>query len=246
MRMEREISEIQRWLGELSVLKNRFALINDAKVLEEQLLAAKDAHDELAGALAQSRQFSAEDLDERLRDLEKRLKSVKQQLDHADNNSYARLREEFSQQDVERLMRPWAMGRKAWLFCGSELAGQRAAMVMSLVQSAKLQRLCTAFFCPTDRQLHARGERHPPGRHLQRGYVAPLCRRAAGRRRLEPVAARPHLLRGRLRRGHSPRRPLDGTSQQSRRPGPEVCGRHPHKPGDSCRVSPGRRGDRPR
>jgi IS66 C-terminal element len=28
--------------------------------------------------------------------------------------------------------------RKAWLFCGSELAGQRAAIVMSLVQSAKL------------------------------------------------------------------------------------------------------------
>ncbi len=39
---------------------------------------------------------------------------------------------------VENQMRPWAMGRKAWLFCGSELAGQRAAMVMSLVQSAKL------------------------------------------------------------------------------------------------------------
>jgi hypothetical protein len=30
------------------------------------------------------------------------------------------------------------MGRKAWMFVGSELAGQRAAMVMSLVQSAKL------------------------------------------------------------------------------------------------------------
>ena len=27
---------------------------------------------------------------------------------------------------------------KAWLFAGSELAGQRAAVVMSLVQSAKL------------------------------------------------------------------------------------------------------------
>nr|WP_288356463.1 Mks condensin complex protein MksF [uncultured Pseudomonas sp.] len=105
MRMEREISEIQRWLGELAVLKNRFALVDDVKVLEAQLLAAKDAHDELAGALAQSRQFSSEDLDERLRDLEKRLKSVKQQLDHADNNSYSRLREEFSQADVDRLMR---------------------------------------------------------------------------------------------------------------------------------------------
>ncbi len=38
----------------------------------------------------------------------------------------------------ENLIRPWAMGRKAWLFSGSELAGQRAAVVMSLVQSAKL------------------------------------------------------------------------------------------------------------
>nr|WP_314877771.1 Mks condensin complex protein MksF [uncultured Pseudomonas sp.] len=105
MRLEREISGIQRWLGELSVLKHRFALVDDVRVLEQQLLAAKDAHDELAGALAQSRQFSAEDLDERVRDLEKRVKVVKQQLDHADNNSYARLREEFSQGDVDRLMR---------------------------------------------------------------------------------------------------------------------------------------------
>jgi transposase len=39
---------------------------------------------------------------------------------------------------LENLLRPWAVGRKAWLFAGSELAGQRAAMVMSLVQSAKL------------------------------------------------------------------------------------------------------------
>lgn len=105
MRLEREISEVQRWLGELAVLKHRFVLVNDVKVLEDQLLAAKDSHDELAGALTQSRQFSSEDLDERLRDLERRLKSVRQQIEHADNNSYARLREEFSQPDVDRLMR---------------------------------------------------------------------------------------------------------------------------------------------
>ncbi|MBD8622725.1 Mks condensin complex protein MksF [Pseudomonas sp. CFBP 13727] len=105
MRLEREISSIQRWLGELSVLKNRFALVTDVRMLEQQLLAAKDAHDELAGALAQSRQFSAQDLQERVGDIERRLKSIRQQLEHADNNSYARLREEFSQQDVDRLMR---------------------------------------------------------------------------------------------------------------------------------------------
>jgi transposase len=39
---------------------------------------------------------------------------------------------------LENLLRPWAVGRKAWLFAGSELAGQRAAVVMSLVQSAKM------------------------------------------------------------------------------------------------------------
>lgn len=39
---------------------------------------------------------------------------------------------------LERQIKPWAMGRKPWMFVGSELAGQRAAIVMSLVQSARL------------------------------------------------------------------------------------------------------------
>ena len=40
---------------------------------------------------------------------------------------------------IENQMRPWAIGRKNWLFIGSQLAGERAAVVMSLLQSAKLQ-----------------------------------------------------------------------------------------------------------
>ena len=44
----------------------------------------------------------------------------------------------FDNNNLENQIRPWAVGRKGWLFAGSELAGQRAAMVMSLVQSAKL------------------------------------------------------------------------------------------------------------
>jgi transposase len=39
---------------------------------------------------------------------------------------------------LENLMQPWEMNRKAWLFAGSELAGKRAATVMSLVQSVRL------------------------------------------------------------------------------------------------------------
>ena len=42
---------------------------------------------------------------------------------------------------IERQVKPWKLGAKNWLFVGSELAGQRAAVVMSLVQSAKLNGL---------------------------------------------------------------------------------------------------------
>jgi len=39
---------------------------------------------------------------------------------------------------IENQIRPWAVGRRNWLFIGSQLAGERAAVVMSLLQSAKL------------------------------------------------------------------------------------------------------------
>ncbi|MEC8880009.1 MAG: IS66 family transposase [Pseudomonadota bacterium] len=39
---------------------------------------------------------------------------------------------------VENQIRPWALGRNNWLFAGSLRSGQRAAAVMSLIQSAKL------------------------------------------------------------------------------------------------------------
>lgn len=60
-------------------------------------------------------------------------------------NAWAALTQNLLDGDVnvdnnhcENQIRPWALGRRAWLFAGSELAGQRAAVVMSLVQSAKL------------------------------------------------------------------------------------------------------------
>lgn len=44
----------------------------------------------------------------------------------------------FHNNHLENQIRPWAVGRGAWLFAGSELAGRRAAIVMSLIQSARL------------------------------------------------------------------------------------------------------------
>lgn len=39
---------------------------------------------------------------------------------------------------MENQIRRWALGRNNWLFAGSLRSGQRAAAVMSLIQSAKL------------------------------------------------------------------------------------------------------------
>jgi len=42
---------------------------------------------------------------------------------------------------VENRIRPIALGRQNWLFAGSSRAGKRAAAVMSLIHSAKLNAL---------------------------------------------------------------------------------------------------------
>lgn len=42
---------------------------------------------------------------------------------------------------VENLIRPLAIGRKNWLFAGSEIAGRRSAAIMSLIHSARLNGL---------------------------------------------------------------------------------------------------------
>ena len=39
---------------------------------------------------------------------------------------------------IEHRIRPVAVGRSNWLFAGSLRAGQRAAVIMNLIQSAKL------------------------------------------------------------------------------------------------------------
>lgn len=39
---------------------------------------------------------------------------------------------------AENQIRPWALGRKNWLFAGSLRSGKRAAAIMSLIQSAPL------------------------------------------------------------------------------------------------------------
>lgn len=42
---------------------------------------------------------------------------------------------------IENQIRPWAVGRKNWLFSGSLAAGERAADIMSLIQTAKMNNI---------------------------------------------------------------------------------------------------------
>ena len=45
---------------------------------------------------------------------------------------------ELDTNPVERAIRPVALGRKAWLFVGSDRGGERAAVMLTLIQTAKL------------------------------------------------------------------------------------------------------------
>jgi hypothetical protein len=49
------------------------------------------------------------------------------------------LRQGTHNNHIENRIRPVALGRSNWLFAGSLRAGQRAATIMSLIQSAKLK-----------------------------------------------------------------------------------------------------------
>ncbi len=62
---------------------------------------------------------------------------------------------------LEQQIKPWKLGAKNWLFVGSELAGQRAAVVMSLVQSAKLNKIDPWAYL---RDVFARIHGHPASR----------------------------------------------------------------------------------
>jgi transposase len=62
---------------------------------------------------------------------------------------------------LEQQIKPWKLGAKNWLFVGSELAGQRAAVVMSLIQSAKLNKIDPWAYL---RDVLARIHSHPASR----------------------------------------------------------------------------------
>ena len=62
---------------------------------------------------------------------------------------------------IERQIKPWKLGAKNWLFVGSELAGERAAIVMSLVQTAKLNKIDPWSYL---RDVLARINSHPANR----------------------------------------------------------------------------------
>ena len=62
---------------------------------------------------------------------------------------------------LEQQIKPWKLGAKNWLFVGSELAGERAAVVMSLVQTAKLNKIEPWAYL---RDVLARIHSHPASR----------------------------------------------------------------------------------
>ena len=92
---------------------------------------------------------------------------------------------------IERQIEPWAMGKKAWLFCGCELAGQPAAIVMSLVQAKLNGHEPWAYL----RGVHERLPSHPNSRIkelLPHCWKKPDARSSAGDSVIGSMPSRGH------------------------------------------------------
>ncbi len=111
-RQARDMSDEDRW----RIRQEKAALI--IKALHDWMLAQRDLVPN-GSAMAKALDYSL-----------KRWVALTRYLDDGavpiDNNP------------VENQIRPWALGRSNWLFAGSLRSGKRAAAIMSLIQSARM------------------------------------------------------------------------------------------------------------
>ena len=116
--------------------KNQTPLPRDAQIVRQvRQQKAKPVADKLYAWLQQKRLGTTKnaDITKAIEYCLKRWQALTRYLDDGNlpiDNNWA-----------ENQMRPWALGRKNWLFAGSLESGQRAASIMSLIQSARLNGL---------------------------------------------------------------------------------------------------------
>ena len=65
---------------------------------------------------------------------------------------------------AERALRGIALGRKAWLFAGSDRGGERAALMYTLIQTARLNDVDPAGLARRRARPHQRAQDHRPRR----------------------------------------------------------------------------------
>ena len=131
--IEREIDE--------QFEKNQTPLPRDAQIVRQiRQQKAKPVADRLYAWLQEKRLGTTKnaDITKAIEYCLKRWQALTRYLD--DGNLPIDMRSTASQ-GAENQMRPWALGRKNWLFAGSLESGQRAANVMSIIQSARLNGL---------------------------------------------------------------------------------------------------------
>ncbi len=115
------------WIGHLYEIERQVEELDDAQRLAIRQTRSKPLLKEFKTWLL-ARQMQLVNADVTARAIDYTLKRWGALIVHVDD---ARV-------PVENMMRPIALGRKNWLFIGSEQAGDRAATLMSLIMSAKL------------------------------------------------------------------------------------------------------------
>jgi transposase len=147
------LEALERW-GRIYHVEGHFAAMMPEQRLEGRQRLSKPLWDELHAWLRLERQRVAGG-------------AIAQAIDYSLNHWAALTRHlhdgavPIDNNHLEQQIKPLKVGAKNWLFVGSELAGQRAAVVISLVQSAKLCRIDPWAYL---RDVLARIHNHPASR----------------------------------------------------------------------------------
>lgn len=140
------VEDIQR----LYAVEDATRLVSDTdrhRLRQEQSRAIIDRIGERLDAAVAGRLPEA-DLGQAIDYTRKRWRQLRRFLDHGwlpiDNNP------------AENALRPWAVGRKNWLFFGSEAGGERAATIATIIENCRMQDLDPyRYLCDTVAALHA-------------------------------------------------------------------------------------------
>jgi hypothetical protein len=100
-----EKQRLDDWFSKFNKLKQKFELVANLTVLEQHAKVLKEQYEQCLSELGSAKSATVAQIKQRLGSKEKQYHKIETQINNLGNNVYSRLRDDFSQQDIQQLAR---------------------------------------------------------------------------------------------------------------------------------------------